>query len=106
MKFKIDREMLFLIGGVVGFLLLATFIGQLMKGRADNEGARNTINNLNARIRAWWSMVAVFGLAMVTGGIGSIVLFGLTSFWALREFITLTPTRQGDHRALFWAFFI
>ena len=27
------------------------------------------------------------------------------SFWALREFITLTPTRLGDHRALFWVFF-
>ncbi len=26
------------------------------------------------------------------------------SFWALREFITLTPTRLGDHRALFWVF--
>jgi phosphatidate cytidylyltransferase len=25
---------------------------------------------------------------------------------ALREFITLAPTRYGDHRALFWAFFV
>jgi len=24
----------------------------------------------------------------------------------LREFITLTPTKPGDHRALFWAFFV
>jgi phosphatidate cytidylyltransferase len=64
------------------------------------------VQNLNARIRAWWIMVAVFALAMATGGIGSVVLFGLTSFLALREFITLTPTRYGDHRALFWAFFV
>jgi phosphatidate cytidylyltransferase len=64
------------------------------------------VQNLNARIRAWWMMVAVFGLAMATGGIGSIVLFALTSFLALREFITLTPTRLGDHRTLFWVFFI
>ncbi|MCA9224880.1 MAG: phosphatidate cytidylyltransferase, partial [Planctomycetales bacterium] len=28
------------------------------------------------------------------------------SFWALREFITMTPTRRGDHRALFWTFFV
>jgi phosphatidate cytidylyltransferase len=34
------------------------------------------------------------------------VLFGLISFWALREFITLTPTRLGDHRTLFWVFFL
>ncbi len=51
-------------------------------------------------------MVFVFGAAMATGGIGSIIMFGLTSFLALREFITLTPTRRGDHRALFWVFFI
>ena len=35
-----------------------------------------------------------------------MVLCGLVSFWALREFITLTPTRKGDHRALFWVFFL
>ena len=35
-----------------------------------------------------------------------MVLFGLISFWALREFITLTPTRPGDHRTLFWVFFL
>jgi len=43
---------------------------------------------------------------MATGGIGSVVLFALTSFVALREFVTLTPTRRGDHRSLFWAFFV
>lgn len=51
-------------------------------------------------------MVIIFGIALATGGIGSIILFCLTSFWALREFITLTPTRRGDHRALFWVFFV
>ena len=33
-------------------------------------------------------------------------LFGGLSFWALREFITLTPTRAADHRTLFWVFFL
>ena len=28
------------------------------------------------------------------------------AFWALREFITLTPTRPGDHRTLFMVFFV
>src|SRR3989304_5509147 len=38
--------------------------------------------------------------------VATVVLFFLISFWALREFITLTPTRLGDHRALFWVFFL
>jgi phosphatidate cytidylyltransferase len=33
-------------------------------------------------------------------------MFFLVSFWGLREFITMTPTRRGDHRALFWSFFL
>jgi len=51
-------------------------------------------------------MVAVFALALALGPIGTVVLFALMSFLALREFITLTPSKRGDHRALFWAFFI
>ena len=42
----------------------------------------------------------------MVGKTASITLFGITSFLALREFITLTPTRAGDHRTLFWAFFV
>jgi len=34
------------------------------------------------------------------------VLFALASFFALREFITLTPTRRGDHVALAVSFFL
>ena len=36
----------------------------------------------------------------------SILLFSLISFLALREFVTLAPTKPGDHRALFWSFFV
>jgi phosphatidate cytidylyltransferase len=34
------------------------------------------------------------------------VLFGLLSFFALREFISLSPTRRSDHRSLVLAFFV
>ena len=44
--------------------------------------------------------------AFLLGRAATVVLFGLISFWALREFITLTPTRPGDHRTLFWVFFL
>lgn len=103
---KIDNELLWLTGCVVVLLFLSTVIGWLLKLRVTSDEGRRVVANLNARTRAWWTMTAVFVLALATGGVGSIVLFGLTSFMALREFITLTPTRAGDHRALFWAFFV
>jgi phosphatidate cytidylyltransferase len=68
--------------------------------------ARATIENLNARTRAWWKMCAIFALTLMIGRVGSLVLFGLLSLLALREYITLVPTRRGDHRTLLWSFFI
>lgn len=87
-------------------LVLASFAGWLLARRSGDEGYRKTIANLNARTRAWWVMVGIFFLAMLSGGLGSVVLFGVTSFLALREFLTMAPTRAGDHRTLFWAFFV
>jgi phosphatidate cytidylyltransferase len=106
MNLKLDKQTYWLVGGVLALLVVSSLIGWVMSLRVRSESGKATVQNLNARIRAWWMMVAIFGLAMATGGIGSIVLFGLTSFMALREFITLTPTRLGDHRTLFWVFFV
>src|SRR4051812_4601626 len=95
-----------LVGGVLVLLVAASLIGWVLSLRARSDKNRATVANLNARIRAWWVMVIVFGVAIATGGIGSIVLFFLMSFLAMGEFLTLTPTAQTDHAALFWAFFI
>jgi phosphatidate cytidylyltransferase len=95
-----------LVAGVLGFLSLASLIGFILARRLKSPGARETVANLNARIRAWWMMVALFVAAIVLGRNVTLALFGLISFLALREFITLTPTHPGDHRALFLAFFV
>ena len=103
---KLDKQTIWLVGGVLALLVVSSLIGWVLSLRVRDEKGKATVQNLNARIRAWWMMVAVFSLAMATGGSGSVVLFALTSFFALREFITLTPTRAGDHRTLFWIFFV
>ena len=51
-------------------------------------------------------MCAIFAVAVVSGRIGSLILFGIISFLAMREYMTLVPTRRGDHRTLFWSFFV
>lgn len=103
---NIDAEIMWLTGGVVLLLMIGSVTGRVLPRRPMNEQGRLMVDNLNARMKAWWVMTAVFALALLTGGIGSIVLFSLSSFLALREFVTLTPTRLGDHRSLFWAFFV
>ena len=41
-----------------------------------------------------------------SGRVGSLICSRLISFLALREYMTLVPTRRGDHRTLFWSFFM
>jgi len=106
MGFANDFELRCLFYGTLGLLILASVIGVILARRAQSDAARATVANLNARTRAWWLMVAVFATALMTGAAGTVLLFGFCSFMALREFITLTPTRPGDHRTLFWVFFI
>jgi len=106
MKIKLDTQTYWLVGGVLGLLILASVVGWLLARQVKSDAGRATMANFNARVRAWWAMIAIFGVALLTGGIGTMVFFTLTSFLAFREFITLTPTKVGDHRTLFWAFFV
>jgi phosphatidate cytidylyltransferase len=93
----------FLAGGVLGILLAASLVGGVL---LRVKGHNPVIDNLNARVRAWWFMAAVIGLALWAGKGGVIVLFGFVSFMALREYFTLAPTRRGDHWALVVSFFV
>jgi phosphatidate cytidylyltransferase len=101
-----DTKLVWLYGGVLVLLLISTLIGNILKSRHRGDASRTTIDNLNARIRAWWKMSAIFAVAVISGRIGSLILFGIISFLAMREYMTLVPTRRGDHRTLFWSFFV
>lgn len=89
---------------VVGLLITATVVGQVVKRQPHLGLNAAAIGTFNRRVRAWWIICALLAIAFVSPGL-TVALFGIMSFWALREFITLTPTRLGDHRALFWVFF-
>ncbi|KGQ18238.1 Phosphatidate cytidylyltransferase [Lysobacter dokdonensis DS-58] len=94
-----------LFGGIFAVLILATAIAEALRWRT--RGRPNTVvDNLVARIRAWWVMAAVMAAAFWLGRTGMIVLFALVSLFALREFITLTPTRRNDYWALAVAFYL
>lgn len=89
---------------VVALLGLATFVGRLLSRQPQLGLNPATIDAFNRRVRSWWIICALLTLAFLSKSI-TVTLFGLISFSALREFITLTPTRLSDHRALFWVFF-
>ncbi|MCG8558190.1 MAG: phosphatidate cytidylyltransferase, partial [Hyphomicrobiales bacterium] len=56
-----QEQILALFGGVGALLIVATVAGRVLRHRARAEAPNPVIENLNARIDAWWGMVALIG---------------------------------------------
>jgi phosphatidate cytidylyltransferase len=96
--------LLFLI--LFGALMLTTLAAGLVSLRERHDESSDAWVRFQRDLRAVWIGTVLFWLAWLSGPAGSTVFFGLFSFLALREFITLQHTRRSDHRTLILAFFI
>ncbi|MDR6665652.1 phosphatidate cytidylyltransferase [Rhizobium sp. 1399] len=101
-----NSDLMTLVAGIFGVLIVASVIGYILQQRLSPNGSNAAVENLNARIKAWWVMVILIGIAFIAGRVGVLILFGFCSFAALREFVTLINTRRADHWALAAAFFV
>lgn len=99
-------HLLWLLLGAAGILIFASLVGSVLRVRLSPDGGNPVIENLNARINAWWVMVILLAISFGVGKTGVILLFGLCSFAALREFLTLTTHTRADHLSLAAAFFV
>lgn len=102
----LDQPTMVLVLSVLGLLVVAYAIGRFLQRQPDRSFNPAIVDVFNRRITAWLMMWSILALGILLGREVTVLLFGLVSFWALREFITMTPTRRGDHRALFWTFFL
>ena len=96
---------------VFGLLLLASVTAMVLSLRDHGDDARGEqwrqeLKSLDGVLRTSWLMVFIFWVGWVSGDWVALTLFGGVSFFALREFLTLSPTRLGDHRSLVMAFFV
>ncbi len=99
-----DHIFIFFIGVliVLGVVSVATSILK----RQRNSGIDPLIlDKFSSEVNGWWGLFGFIAFAWYLSAGFVIFLFGCMSFWAMREFITLIPTRQADHRALFLLFF-
>lgn len=95
-----------LLGVVLGLLMIANLAVLILKRQPEGNINAAMLRRFDLRLRAWWMMCVILIAGFLLRYVGTVVLFWAVSFWALREFVTMTPTRRGDHRALFWVFFI
>ena len=97
-----------LVFGLLTIAGITSFVMSIREFSDDARGARQreTLRSFDRIIRASWVMALVFWIGWVAGDWVALTLFGLVSFFCLREFLTLSPTRRGDHRSLVLAFFV
>ncbi len=101
-----------LCGVFAGVLLLlgaASVVTAHLRRRLEpGADARKTkvVANLDARVRAWWGMVAVLGFSFLLGSGATLTVFAGSSLMALREFLSLNETLPEDHSALCVSFFL
>jgi len=106
-----EQQVSALFISVFGLLFIAhvTVFMLSLRERGDSSEAdrvRARLDEARALLRTSWAMVIVFWVGWVSGDAVATVLFAIVAFFALREFITLSPTRRGDHRSLVLAFFV
>ena len=94
-----------LVFGILTAISIVAFVMSLKDTHEDDLHTQK-LKEFNGVLRTSWLMSTVFWTGWTLGETVATVLFGLVAFFALREFITLSPTRQGDHRSLVLAFFV
>lgn len=88
------------LGGVVGLCTLGAVAGMVLP--LVQPGKDHT--NLRERVGSWWIMIALLAGALLIGLPAVIALFAVVSFIALREFLSLAPTRREDRLIILAAY--
>ena len=105
-ELSISQQVGLLFIGLFGVLSLITFVAFSRTLRERSTEQQDAHERFKRDLRAVWAGAVLFWVAWASGAVGATLLFGVLSFVALREFITLTHTRRADHRSLLLAFFV
>jgi len=96
----LQPNVLWALAGVLGLLVLASVIVAILSAvRRDKD-----YSELRLRVRSWWIMIGIFAGAMLLSPTAAVVFWAFVSFLALKEYLSLIPTRRADRRVLFWAY--
>jgi phosphatidate cytidylyltransferase len=86
--------------GIFGGLAVATASASMLASWQPQRDYRELL----ARVWTWWLMIGVFAIALLLGRLAMLIFFGLVSFLALKEYLSVIPTRRADRRVLLWAY--
>jgi phosphatidate cytidylyltransferase len=85
---------------IVLLLGLATLAAAILSRHKPDAGT----TELELRVRSWWIIVGLIVGALLIGRTMALVLFAFISFLALKEYVSIIPTRRADRAVLFFAY--
>lgn len=100
MTINIPTAVLVTLGAVYGILIFATILTSVLR-RLKPQG---DYTELTKRTNSWWVIITIFAVAIALNRGAAIAFLGFVSFLALKEYLSLIPTRRADRRVLFWAY--
>jgi phosphatidate cytidylyltransferase len=100
MLFNIPQNSFYTMAAVVGLLVLATVIRLFLK----SKHPETDYTELRQRIQSWWVMIGLLFVVLTVSKTAAVVFFGFLSFLALKEFLSIVPTRLADRKVIFWAY--
>ncbi len=59
---------------------------------------------LKQRVNSWWWIIGLLFVFLSVSKNSAIIFFGFLSFLALKEFVSIIPTRHADRSVLFWLY--
>ena len=97
---EIPSNSLTAMGAVFGLLVLATASRLILAARNSDKD----YTELRQRVQSWWWIVGSIFVVLTVSRVAAITFFGFLSFMALKEFLSIVPTRHADRRVIFWAY--
>lgn len=88
------------IAAIYAVLILASIITYILRRTSPGDATKE----LSKRVVSWWWMITVFSFAVLTTRVVSTIFLGFVAFLALKEYISLIPTRRVDRANLIWLY--
>jgi phosphatidate cytidylyltransferase len=92
--------------GVTILLVGMTIVTRLASSRMHSGPRVDLLDEVWRRIKTWWLIATIFVVGYFGGTVLTLLLMSMLSFYALREFLSLTPTRISDHYTVALAFYL
>jgi len=98
--FDLHPTLLIAVAGIFG-LLVAGSVALWAVKRARPE---KDLTELVQRTKSWWVMASIFTVAVLVDRVAGLIFLGAVSFLALKEYLSIIPTRRADRRVLFFLY--